>query len=122
MPALVAPAEAGGEGLLCRAPEAFRLADEMGAMHSPRQSDSAFAIAIRGLDQFYGETSVLRGIDLRLDRGKTLALLGPSGCGKATLLRLIAGLLAPTPRLAFSSRRSGVASAWCSRTMHSGRI
>ena len=64
-------------------------------MHSPSQSNPACAIAVRGLDQFYGETPVLRGIDFRLDRGKTLALLGPSGCGKTTLLRLIAGLLAP---------------------------
>ncbi len=64
-------------------------------MHSPSQSNPACAIAVRGLDQFYGETPVLRGIDFRLDGGKTLALLGPSGCGKTTLLRLIAGLLAP---------------------------
>src|ERR1700754_4822891 len=67
----------------------------MYVMHSPSQSNPACAIAVRGLDQFYGETPVLRNIDFRLDRGKTLALLGPSGCGKTTLLRLIAGLLAP---------------------------
>ncbi|MBN9216801.1 MAG: ABC transporter ATP-binding protein [Mesorhizobium sp.] len=65
-------------------------------MHSPNQPNPAFAIDVRGLDQFYGETPVLRGIDFRLDRGRTLALLGPSGCGKTTLLRLIAGLLPPT--------------------------
>jgi iron(III) transport system ATP-binding protein len=40
----------------------------------------------------FGQTEVLRQVDLRVEPGAVVALLGPSGCGKTTLLRTIAGL------------------------------
>ena len=46
------------------------------------------------LHRTYGDTEVLKGVDLSLDRGEVKALLGPSGSGKSTILRLIA-LLEP---------------------------
>ena len=53
------------------------------------------ALRVRGLEKRYGDTEVLRGIDLDAERGEFLALLGPSGCGKTTALRLIAGFERP---------------------------
>ena len=44
----------------------------------------------------YGEREILRGIDLSVRRGQVVAIMGGSGCGKTTLLRLIGGQLRAT--------------------------
>jgi multiple sugar transport system ATP-binding protein len=50
------------------------------------------AITIQELTKSYGETQVLKGIDLAINDGEFLILVGPSGCGKSTLMNCIAGL------------------------------
>lgn len=54
------------------------------------------AVETRGLAHLYGERRALQGLDLTLDRGKTIALLGPNGGGKSTLFRILATLLRPS--------------------------
>ena len=49
-------------------------------------------LKIVGLEKAYGETKILKGINLGVEDGEFVVLVGPSGCGKSTLLRLIAGL------------------------------
>jgi branched-chain amino acid transport system ATP-binding protein len=44
-----------------------------------------------GLHSWYGSSHVLRGVDLQLRRGETLALLGRNGMGKSTLIRTLLG-------------------------------
>ncbi len=48
-----------------------------------------------GLYKSFGGVPVLRGVDLRVQEGETLALLGPSGSGKSVLLKHAIGLLEP---------------------------
>ena len=50
------------------------------------------ALTIRGLRKSFGHTEVLRGIDLHIPAGQFVAIVGRSGCGKSTMLRLISGL------------------------------
>ena len=49
-------------------------------------------LEIHDITKSFGETAVLRGISLSLEAGEFVTLLGSSGCGKTTLLRIIAGL------------------------------
>ncbi len=44
----------------------------------------------------YGDVQVLWGVNLRIERGRIVALIGSNGAGKSTLLRTISGLLRPT--------------------------
>lgn len=48
-----------------------------------------------GITKTFGETQVLRGISLSIQRGEFITFLGSSGCGKTTTLRIIAGLESP---------------------------
>ena len=50
------------------------------------------ALEIQGVSKYYGDFPALRKIELSIEPGSTLALLGRNGAGKTTLLRIIAGL------------------------------
>jgi len=50
------------------------------------------SIDLKNIRKSYGDTEVIKGIDLSIDPGEFVVLVGPSGCGKSTLLRMIAGL------------------------------
>ena len=53
-------------------------------------------LKINDINKNFGNTEVLKGINLDINDGDFLVLLGPSGCGKSTLLNTIAGLETPT--------------------------
>lgn len=53
------------------------------------------ALEVTGLTGGYGAIQVLFGIDLTVHRGETLALCGPNGVGKSTLVRMLSGLTRP---------------------------
>jgi putative spermidine/putrescine transport system ATP-binding protein len=50
-------------------------------------------LVLERLEKRYGDTAVVRALDLAVKQGELVALLGPSGCGKTTTLRMIAGLV-----------------------------
>jgi ABC-type Fe3+/spermidine/putrescine transport system ATPase subunit len=52
-------------------------------------------VTIERLAKRFGEVQAVAGVDLEIGRGELFALLGGSGCGKTTLLRLLAGLEMP---------------------------
>ena len=52
-------------------------------------------LELRQIEKRFGDTRVLKGIDLTVEEGEFVTLLGSSGCGKTTTLRIIAGLEEP---------------------------
>ena len=52
-------------------------------------------IDIKGVTKSFGKLQVLRGIDLHIDKGEVVSIVGPSGAGKTTLLQIIGTLDKP---------------------------
>jgi ABC-2 type transport system ATP-binding protein len=65
------------------------------AVENPGKSKTEAAIEVRDLRKSFGKVEVLKGINLRIERGQLLALLGPNGAGKTTTIRILATLLKP---------------------------
>jgi phospholipid/cholesterol/gamma-HCH transport system ATP-binding protein len=60
------------------------------------EHNAEFLVDIDNVDVTFGKQQVLRGIDLHIPRGQTLAIIGESGCGKTVLLKTLIGLITPT--------------------------
>jgi phospholipid/cholesterol/gamma-HCH transport system ATP-binding protein len=52
-------------------------------------------IELKGITKSFGSNKVLDNVDLKIYQGEAIGIIGPSGTGKSTILRVIAGLLAP---------------------------
>jgi iron complex transport system ATP-binding protein len=63
---------------------------------SERTTTGAADLATRQLDLGYGDTTVVRELDLRLPPGQVTAIVGPNGCGKSTLLGALARVHIPS--------------------------
>jgi daunorubicin resistance ABC transporter ATP-binding subunit len=68
-------------------------------LDNPRLSpskDTEAAVLTRGLGRSFGSVHAVVDIDLRIERGSIVGLLGPNGSGKTTLMRMLSTLLRPT--------------------------
>lgn len=64
------------------------------------------SVSVKNLDLAFGEVEVLKNLNLDIEQGEFLVLLGSSGCGKSTLLNCIAGLLDVTGGQIFISGKN----------------
>ncbi|XP_074310690.1 protein TRIGALACTOSYLDIACYLGLYCEROL 3, chloroplastic-like [Silene latifolia] len=59
------------------------------------EDDSDVLIECRNVYKSFGEKHILRGVSFKIRHGEAVGIIGPSGTGKSTILKIIAGLLAP---------------------------
>lgn len=70
------------------------MADQQTAVQAGCNGDEPL-LELHNITKQFGNNRVLDGISLTIYRGEAVAIIGPSGTGKSTILRIIAGLLAP---------------------------
>lgn len=61
----------------------------------PVGANAATLVAIEGITMSFGDFTAVREVDIRVGDGEFLAIVGPTGCGKSTILNAVAGLLTP---------------------------
>ncbi len=66
-----------------------------GRPETPVRSAAGAAVSLRGVTAGYDDQPALEGVDLEIAGGSLLAIFGPNGGGKTTMLKLIAGVLRP---------------------------
>lgn len=73
-----------------------RMADRVARLRFPEPEPCGrVPLTARGLTRRYGSLEIFEGVDLAIDRGARIVVLGLNGAGKTTLLRLLAGVDAP---------------------------
>lgn len=65
------------------------------AAASPADLDADVLIEMRNVHKSFGKKQILRGTNIKVRRGEAVGIIGGSGTGKSTTLRLMAGLLMP---------------------------
>jgi NitT/TauT family transport system ATP-binding protein len=69
--------------------------DTEGALRGAPSAASAPHVTVRRLSKRFGNASIYERFDLDIPRGKLVSVFGPNGCGKSTLINIIAGLIPP---------------------------
>ena len=70
-------------------------------------------IDVKDLHKSYGQTEVIKGVDMTVRKGEVICIIGPSGAGKSTTLNTVAGLLHSRT----DSNRPPAARSWSTDTI-----
>jgi phospholipid/cholesterol/gamma-HCH transport system ATP-binding protein len=67
----------------------------MTAGKSPAANQSTPKLELQGVQKSFGSNNVLRGIDISIQRGKSLVVIGGSGTGKSVMIKCVLGIISP---------------------------
>lgn len=89
-----------------------------GRLGSREMSDDAPLLSLTAIRKSFGNLEVLRGVDLTIDRGEIVALIGDNGAGKSTLIKIITGVhRAGAGEIRFKGRPADIRSVRHSRAL-----
>ncbi len=63
---------------------------------APQLEPAQTMVALNKVTMSFGEFTAVRDVDIQVGDGEFLAIVGPTGCGKSTILNSVAGLLKPS--------------------------
>lgn len=63
-------------------------------------------IEIKNINKKFGKLEVLKNVDLTCNKGECIALIGPNGCGKTTLIKAILGMVLPDNGIIYFNEKS----------------
>ena len=73
----------------------------------PKLIASNNGLDIRNLRKSLSQKTIVRDVSLKIERGQTIGLLGPNGCGKSTTIGMLLGLIKPLSIVNGTLEKSG---------------
>ncbi|CAI0376251.1 unnamed protein product [Linum tenue] len=91
------PLNIGSDGIPETANKHINKSEKSETLHpiSEPEDDSDVLIECKDVYKSFGEKHILRGVSFKIRHGEAVGIIGPSGTGKSTILKIMAGLLAP---------------------------
>ena len=66
-------------------------------------------IELKSICFSYKDVKALNNVNLKIEKGESIALIGPNGCGKSTLLKLLSGIIFPSKGQFFFNGNDAIA-------------